>query len=504
VAANIPIVEGKLAARVVIGYETIPGWIDSPVRKDINEGDQRNLRLKVNAQPLEGLSIGLSAWNMRDNFDAMHMSDPDYHVSARRPQSVEGELEVYGLKVGYEGAAFSLSSMTSYMDSSSFNTVSGEAFMFDASFNNWLWSRTYSQEMVLNSKREGPWRWSAGVFYRNGRDRAYQTNTFLGPLDDFSDFSEQSAIFGEVGRRFWHDKLEWTLGLRYFHDDAATQSNDNSIPFQANAPTSRVGDSFEATTPRAVLSWYPKADLTVYGTYGQGFRSGTQQTPIALNFGPYRPVKPDKLHNYEVGAKGTLFDQRLSFDAALYYIDWKDTQQLLGELLPSNGGVYFVLLNAAAVSGPGFEIGLTARPLAGFEVGVSYSRNNLKFNEDLLSLGNPLFSKGDRLDNSPAETLNPFFAYALPLGASGFVGRLSGGVNYTSPAFTTRNGAKSAVDSRLIAQAGFSIEAPEHWSLRLYADNLTDYINEDPSPFPELVARLRPRTIGMQFEYRMD
>jgi iron complex outermembrane recepter protein len=504
-AANIPIVQGKLAARAVIGYEKLPGWIDSPVRDDINEGYQRNLRLKVNAQPTDKLSIGLSAWNTRSDADAMQLADDDYESGALGPQTVEGELDAYNLTVEYQGTAFDFTSMTSYVDYSAFNAVSFESLLPDFFTYNWLWSRVYSQEFLLSSNRQGPWRWSAGVFYRDGEDRTHQRTTF-GPFDDFSDFSEQSAVFGEVGRRFWNDKLEWALGLRYFHDNGATKSNDNSFPNQANAPTSRIEDTFEATTPRAVLSWFPNPDLTVYGTYGQGFRSGTQQTPIALNFGPYQPAKPDKLHNYEVGAKGMLFDQRLAFDVAFYYIDWEDTQQLLNEDVPNSpdNSIYAVLLNATSVSGPGFDIGLTARPLAGLEVSLSYSRNSLEFDEDLLSLGVPVFSKGDRLANSPAETFNPSFAYTFPFGASGLSGQFAGNLYYTSAAFTTRNGAKSEVDSRRIVQASFAIEAGDRWSVRVYADNLNDYVNEDPSIFPEFVARVRPRTIGMQFEYRME
>jgi outer membrane receptor for ferric coprogen and ferric-rhodotorulic acid len=201
-----------------------------------------------------------------------------------------------------------------------------------------------------------------------------------------------------------------------------------------------------------------------------------------------------------------LFDQRLAFDVAFYYIDWEDTQQLLNEDVPNSpdNSIYAVLLNATSVSGPGFDIGLTARPLAGLEVSLSYSRNSLEFDEDLLSLGVPVFSKGDRLANSPAETFNPSFAYTFPFGASGLSGQFAGNLYYTSAAFTTRNGAKSEVDSRRIVQASFAIEAGDRWSVRVYADNLNDYVNEDPSIFPEFVARVRPRTIGMQFEYRME
>lgn len=63
-----PIIDGKLAARAVLGYENLNGWIDRPNRKDVNDSRRRSMRLKVNAQPTDELSLGISVWSSRSNY----------------------------------------------------------------------------------------------------------------------------------------------------------------------------------------------------------------------------------------------------------------------------------------------------------------------------------------------------------------------------------------------------------------------------------------------------
>jgi outer membrane receptor protein involved in Fe transport len=482
--------------------------------KDINEGDQRNLRLKVSARPTDRLSIGLSAWNSRTRYDAPQVGDNRNRTPAVRSEPNQAELDMYALKVDHEFPAFSLSSMSSYVDYNSSAILSSLFDFFGGpTFDTYLRSEVFSQEVVLNSPEESPWRWSGGVFYRNAED---VTDQYLGSrLDYFSDFSEQIAVFGEVGRRFWNDKWEWTLGLRYFHDEAATRSNDNTIPAQANVPLfERIGDSFDALTPRAVLKWHPRSDLMVYATYGQGFRSGAAQTPLALNLVPqFPPVTSDKLHNYEVGAKGDFLGGRVSLETAFYYIDWQDTQQTVFAPVPNAPGVSaVVLVNASSASGRGMDVALTLRPLKGLELGAAYSTNDLTFDKEVCCiLGSPVFSKGDRLGGSPKYTVNPFAAYSFPFGASGYRGQLSADASYISPANTKKLGDPNGVDgeSVTIARAGFSLEAPQHWSVSVNVDNLTDY-QKSASTFVSNAAiqflsyRERPRTVNLQFEYRFD
>ena len=66
-AINVPIVEGKLAARATVSYADMGGWINSFVENNINNSENLDTRLKLRAQPTDALSIGMSYWRSRHN-----------------------------------------------------------------------------------------------------------------------------------------------------------------------------------------------------------------------------------------------------------------------------------------------------------------------------------------------------------------------------------------------------------------------------------------------------
>jgi outer membrane receptor protein involved in Fe transport len=100
----------------------------------------------------------------------------------------------------------------------------------------------------------------------------------------------------------------------------------------------------------------------------------------------------------------------------------------------------------------------------------------------------------------------------VPLGGSGFKGRLAASADHASP-LNSRivaglSGARfvrlSPGDSITTARASFSIESPRNWTGTIFVENATD---EDGAVFgnravPAWSTRLRPRTVGLQVEYR--
>ena len=62
-AVNIPLIDGKVAVRLVASNEHESGWIDTLIGNHINDVQVGNERLKLDAQPTDTLSLGLSAWH---------------------------------------------------------------------------------------------------------------------------------------------------------------------------------------------------------------------------------------------------------------------------------------------------------------------------------------------------------------------------------------------------------------------------------------------------------
>jgi iron complex outermembrane receptor protein len=507
VAVNVPLIDDKLAARAVIGYENDSGWIDTPIKRRVNDAERRNYRLKINAQPTDEFSIGLSWWGMRDSYGAPNAAGDNYRNSSVLNQLITTDFDAYALKFGYGFSGYSLSSTTSYLrysDNANFDFTSYLGGFPYALFTG-LDSNVLSQEILLNSPSDKAWRWSVGGMYRRATEDRLQYDSLLGPVTGFTDTvddtSNSFAAFGEVTRIFLDGRLEATAGLRQFEDDVTQEGH-----VSPTTPLVRAEGRFHATTPRAVLTWHASDNLMIYGSYSQGFRSGfPQDITVAAGF---PPVKADKLYNYESGAKGSIWGGRASFEAAVYYMDWEHVQQNLQ--VPFENITTTAIVNGQSARGKGVDIAVTIQPLTALTFGINASWNNLEMDSAVYSGGLLLFHKGDRLSMSPETTAGASAAYAFALGASGLMGRLSASANYTSaqrylanpggPAFLPGTG-----DPMVIGRVGMSIDSAAHWTATLFVDNVNNERGAVIRPYelPDLTSRVRARTAGLQLEYHL-
>jgi len=508
-AINVPLIEGKLALRGVVDYQNLAGWISSTNDDHINDAQLRTYRLKLDAQPVEDLSIGLSMWSSRDDYGAPSTSTVDRKITATVPEPLSTDYDAYGAKVLYNTPYFSVSSMTSYLDFSNTSLLDLEIYNIPLAIaaSTDLFAHVFSEEFILNSLPHSSWQWTAGVFYRDATDRRFQAipGVLAAPVD-LKSGSRSYAVFGQLGRRFLDDRWEWAVGLRGFHDDV---TSDELIQGQglANVPLIHQTASFSHPTPRAVLTWYPNNDVTAYLSYSEGFRSGALQDPQTLHIVPgFAPLKPDRLHNYEIGLKEDFLNRQLSLDTSFYYIVWNDVQQSL--VVPVASGIGTVaLVNGNSISGPGLDLSVTARPVKGVNIGLTFSWNDLKMDSNVISSGAVLFSKGDRPNYASEFTGGVFAGYLFPLSASGYKGSISASANYSSPQTDhALNGTTPIIntgDALFIARAKLSLIAPKHWTATLFVDNLTNNYGAQPQslfPVPDLSPRPRPRTVGLQLD----
>lgn len=511
-AVNVPLVPGKLAARAVLGYQSLGGWIDRQNENNANGTTERNARLKLNAQPLDTLSIGLSAWLSRSDADAPSVARDDGRNASLVEEPMETNFDTYGLKVDYDFSSFSLSSRTSYFKYDHTSHIDYAAFgLPNTILRTTADAEVFSQEVYVNSLSRGPWRWTAGGSYRDAKDSLFQLRRqYVAPADQ-SNTSESFAIFGELGYRFLDGRLELTAGLRYFEDEVGVDELSRRLPLAPGEQLIHRKDSFDALSPRLVLSWHATEQAMVYASYAEGFRSGFPQFPAVISVAPQLgPVDPDTLKNYEVGAKGSFLDGRLSVDASLFFIDWSDVQQSLtvDASTPSNPGMFVAAaVNAASASGMGFEMALATQPVRGLNLGASFSWNDLTLDEDVFSGGVLLFNKGDRLNASPEYTVGASAEYGWPLGQSGLTGLFAVSGNYTSILSSRAIRGQVSVadgDPILIGRASFAVQSPSRWLTTLFVDN---FGNEKGSPgwlvfgFEDWKERVRPRTYGVQVEY---
>ena len=240
-AVDVPLIPGKLAARVVAGYSDNAGWIDAPSAglKGINASTQTNTQLKVNAAPTERLGVEFLTWLSRNDRDGTSGSTlARTHAGINRLENGSQDFDAFGLTLDYDFSAFTLLSSTSYLTYEGGGHVIGAAgggrfFDFVVDFE----SDVTAQEFRLNSNGDRPWEWSAGAIYRKGKDTRFQDDlanlAITGVVRQVYE-SESYAGYGELTRTLT-ERLSLTGGLRYFNDKVTTTelsgSNITDIPF---------------------------------------------------------------------------------------------------------------------------------------------------------------------------------------------------------------------------------------------------------------------------------
>jgi iron complex outermembrane receptor protein len=531
-AVNIPIIPGKLAVRAVVGYENLSGWVDKPNDNNANNGHELNLRLRVNAQPTPELSVGATTWSSRGSFGSANSGNDDKTSRSTIAEPIKPDFDLFGANVAYDFSGFSIASSTSYLGYSLDSLTDANPPVPGSSVLTLdLRNRVFSEEVSLNSKGSGPWRWSLGGIYRDEKDRSYQirrnelagnvpTGGYVQPAAA-ENTSNSWAAFGELTRIL--GPVELTAGLRYFHDSVGVQELLRQTGDPSTKPPGTIlasplinqTEDFHKLSPRGVLTWHATDDVMAYASYSEGFRSGADQTPsVIINSPvPYPSTKPDTLKNYEVGTKGSFLGGKLLLDASAYYIDWKDVQTVL--VVKFGQALLPAIVNGSSASGVGVDLGVTAKPIDGVTLDLGFSTNTLSADTDIFaSPGVLLYHRGDRLYNSPKYSGNISADYAFPLGIGNLQGDLSANTRYTSENdFNAVSGRTLLIgrgDSIWIAGAKFSVQSPKGWTGTLFVDNLTNNYGaiarnpfvDPPFFYTEWTNHPRPRTIGVQLEYK--
>lgn len=354
-----------------------------------------------------------------------------------------------------------------------FGLCSG-TFAYPTAFTSKIGFRDYTAELRFSSKFDGPFQIVAGGYYQNDR-RTFRGATIVTDLDTGTlpcdtyaqcvsagmvqpGFGNNVVVFSNASRftvsqyAFYAQAdyqivptLTATVGARYFHARLTDQLTDE----QAVYPDFIFGDvSVPSTGPKTKanqsrptfnfsLMWKPEKDVSLYARAASGFRIGgiNNSAAVAEQGGISIPTSfsPDKLWNYEVGAKFFLLDRAVSFDLSAYHIDWKD-QQLNGLAQ----GVFNYQLNAGLTKTNGFEISTDIRPLQGLSLGGSLTYVDAKLKSDLPSdvvLGGTPGMNGDRVPYVPRWSFSGRAQYEHPLSAT-VDGYLQTDFNYRGSSYT--------------------------------------------------------------------
>jgi outer membrane receptor protein involved in Fe transport len=239
------------------------------------------------------------------------------------------------------------------------------------------------------------------------------------------------------------------------------------------------------------------SDLMVYARVASGYRAGGPNTTAAIFDLPPR-FAPDTTTNYEIGVKGSTPNHKLSFDASLYYIDWKNIQLSLVD--SSNGQTYFT--NGSHAKSEGLEISAEARPLSGLTINGWIALDDAVLTQRLPATASVYGASGDRLPYTAPFSANLSLEQRIPITSelTGFLGADASYVGQRDGPFNSfgvpRQNLPSYVKTDLQARFEYN-----EWTINLFANNVMNtrgvISGGRGTLLPYAFTYIEPRTVGL-------
>ncbi|MBX2923181.1 MAG: TonB-dependent receptor [Chitinophagaceae bacterium] len=355
------------------------------------------------------------------------------------------------------------------------------------------YAATFTQELRLSSPADSksPLKWTAGAFYMNHPDKENAV-TIMGAdaavilQDPYAPYELHTpakldnsglALFGQATYSIT-PKLNITAGLRYDWETKVFHTETNMIkegfPVTPVVPQTRMEGKYRAFSPKLNIAYKLTSEALLYATYSKGFRAGgLNNRTLDPNYYAY---DPEYSNNYEIGAKTTWFDNRMSANLTAFYIDWRDMQAAAFEQSTAS----IVVQNAGNATSKGVELELAARPFKGMQVdynlGYTHGRYSRLTQPDQTT-GTEKDLKGNQLIMQPVVTSMLAAQYSHPL-FKGFEGMVRGEWNYLGKQyFDLENSIKQDPYSLFNVRAGVTSRNVDviFWARNIFNEKYLSY-----------------------------
>lgn len=335
----------------------------------------------------------------------------------------------------------------------------------------------------------------------------------------------ETALFGQATYNL-NERWKAILGVRASKDTYAFHDVEGG---PVNGPVDLISDGGKTehpVTPKIGIADQQDSDNLYYATAAKGYRGGGAQlavptqscgaslSELGITTLP-KTYDSDSLWSYELGAKNKFADNRIQLSSSVFYVDWKNIQQLV----PLSCG-YNYYTNLGRATSVGFDTQLQAKLTEHFVTDLSIGYTNAEFKKTISVGTTPgsanLVSNGDKLDGYVPWTValdgeyhyNWFSSYPGYTRANlEFHSRqnsITVRLDPTSGSYDPSFGTPQA-NTLVSLRSGVNIS---DWDLSLFIDNLFDAhpvlatthdIRSSPLFYQQT---FRPRTIGLTLVFR--
>lgn len=552
---NQPLVADRVGLRLAAYRQADPAYVDNERLglSHINESLVRGVRLGLRAQLTGALTLDLSAayqdTNLTDT-SAGSAAAPRHVSKANVRTPFDGEIAFYQGAVSWRGRGVSLTAnaaayrwdSTRYIDYT--GTLETERLnpegcrrylqpsaglctpaQLDA-YAAYVDSRSPGllyqpiqldaqvQEIHLQSDTEGAIAWTAGLF-REVRDDIIDSQVLSADPQTGLPRPEagytgrrivdsrltQRAVYGEVTLGADRD-TSLVLGARRFEYEKQTRGAALVVNVISNTADAnfRTSTRERGWSLKALASHRFSPTTLGYVQASQGFRPGGVNPAPGLpeNLSAYGA---DSLWNYEVGVKGSWLDNRLTLDAALYRIDWRDMQYTANS---ANGAFSFITnVGRARVNGLEADATLWLSPV--LRGGANLAVTDAVLTSDQAGAdGAGLGAEGDRLPAVPRVAAGGWLERRIDL-PEGWMVLLRGDLSYAGASHSSFNpgvGSDTALGDFWLMKLRATLRADD-WFFAAYVDNVTDthaaeFATAGRNP---AIYAPRPRRFGLTLSY---
>lgn len=369
-----------------------------------------------------------------------------------------------------------------------------------------------SQELRLTSPQDQKFAWMVGGYWQT-HEAQLEINVHypfvLGPpvpgmitSSDGGNLTENSDWASLFFAGTWNitDAFRFNIGARY--QDSAKHGvyviSRALLPAAATSFGPRVYSPTPALTsdvdsddvlPEVGVQWNPTDNVMLYAKYAEAFKAGGFVMNPPLGGVPPQPFTylPEEASGYEVGMKGTFFDNNLQLNIALFDTDFDNLQ-----VNSFNGTTArFEVRNAASSNTQGIEVDGRFAIGSNWVIGFNGGRNDAVYTyfpngacgaiqaRDWAAAGNPgtcrVDVSGQRMNGSPEWQFGFYPEVTFQMGqfstsASLLVTYIAGTVPANNPGDVLNSiEQRERFDLRIAMRP-----RSEAWELALYARDLTD------------------------------
>jgi iron complex outermembrane receptor protein len=247
-----------------------------------------------------------------------------------------------------------------------------------------------SQEFKLVSATDQPFSYLIGAFYSDTKI-GYVTSRALLPAFNDTSVNPETKTIDLYARSTWKfaPKTSLITGVRYNHDQISydVQQDLYTISFpppNIQPPIGASDSSSEGTAVGDVSIQQQLADrVMAYLTYSRGYSPAAYNTAQALTTADPKlgRVQKENIDHFELGSKGSYFDNRVTLNVALFDTKYKNFQVQIFD--QANGSINppLKLTNAGGAETRGLELDAAFAPTNLTRIDLNAAYINAKFTD---------------------------------------------------------------------------------------------------------------------------